>query len=109
VYIGLRDVDPAEKAILKEHGIKAFSMHEVDRYGIGKVVQMALEHVNPGLDKPLHLSFDVDAMDPTVAPSEPFVPSIHGVKLMCRHRHTRTRWSDVPRGSVLSYRPQNES
>lgn len=54
---------------MKEHGIKAFSMHEVDRYGISKVVEMALAHVNPGGDKPIHLSFDVDAMDPTVAPS----------------------------------------
>jgi arginase len=32
VYIGLRDIDRGEKKILKEHGIKAFSMHDVDRY-----------------------------------------------------------------------------
>ena len=32
VYIGLRDVDPAEKKILRDHGIKAFSMYDVDRY-----------------------------------------------------------------------------
>lgn len=37
VYIGLRDIDSGERKILKEHGIKAFSMHEVDKYGIGKV------------------------------------------------------------------------
>lgn len=30
---------------------------------------MALEAVNPGLKSPIHLSFDVDALDPTVAPS----------------------------------------
>ncbi|KAF7311335.1 Arginase [Mycena kentingensis (nom. inval.)] len=69
VYIGLRDVDAGEKRILKENNIKAFSMHEVDKYGIGKVVEMALDHVNPGRDKPIHLSFDVDALDPSVAPS----------------------------------------
>ncbi|KAF8651454.1 hypothetical protein AX16_004753 [Volvariella volvacea WC 439] len=69
VYIGLRDVDAAEKRILKENGIKAFSMHEVDRYGIGRVVEMALDHVNPQRDRPIHLSFDVDALDPSVAPS----------------------------------------
>lgn len=69
VYIGLRDVDLAERRILKEHGIKAFSMHEVDKYGIGRVVEMALDHVNPGRKLPIHLSFDVDALDPTVAPS----------------------------------------
>lgn len=32
VYIGLRDVDRAEKRTLREHGIKAFSMHDIDRY-----------------------------------------------------------------------------
>jgi len=69
VYIGLRDVDAGEKRILKENGIKAFSMHDVDKYGIGKVVEMALQHVNPKGDRPIHLSFDVDALDPTVAPS----------------------------------------
>ncbi|WVR09793.1 arginase [Kwoniella sp. DSM 27419] len=69
VYIGLRDIDEGEKKILKENGIKAFTMHHVDKYGIGKVVQMALDHVNPDREKPIHLSFDVDALDPTVAPS----------------------------------------
>ena len=69
VYIGLRDVDAGEKRILKENNIKAFSMHEVDKYGIGRVVEMALDHVNPKRDLPIHLSFDVDALDPSVAPS----------------------------------------
>ncbi|WWC71319.1 arginase [Kwoniella pini CBS 10737] len=69
VYIGLRDIDGPEKAILKKHGIKAFSMHHVDKYGIGKVVEMALDHVNPDRSKPIHLSYDVDALDPIVAPS----------------------------------------
>ncbi|THH19480.1 hypothetical protein EW146_g1709 [Bondarzewia mesenterica] len=68
-YIGLRDVDAGEKALLREQNIAAFSMHEVDRYGIGQVVEMALDKINPGRDKPVHLSFDVDALDPTVAPS----------------------------------------
>ncbi|KAG2412189.1 arginase [Aspergillus terreus] len=67
VYIGLRDVDRGEKQLLREHGIKAFSMHDVDRYGIGRVVEMALAHI--GNDTPIHLSFDVDALDPLWAPS----------------------------------------
>ncbi|KAF8226791.1 arginase [Tricholoma matsutake] len=69
VYIGLRDVDMGEKQILRENNIKAFSMHDVDKHGIGKVVEMALDHVNPNRDLPIHLSFDVDALDPSVAPS----------------------------------------
>lgn len=87
VYIGLRDVDRGEKKILRENGIKAFSMHDIDRYvlfpslktlcleyrltlssyGIGRVVEMALAHI--GNDTPIHLSFDVDALDPQWAPS----------------------------------------
>lgn len=67
VYIGLRDVDAGEKKILRENGIKAFSMHDIDRHGIGRVMEMALGHI--GNDTPIHLSFDVDALDPMWAPS----------------------------------------
>lgn len=85
VYIGLRDIDRGEKKILREHGIKAFSMHDIDRqatqesrplvqltnnwfrHGIGKVMDMALGWI--GTDTPIHLSFDVDALDPMWAPS----------------------------------------
>ncbi|KAI9637690.1 putative arginase [Dioszegia hungarica] len=69
VYIGLRDVDEGEKRLLRENGIRCFTMHEVDKYGIGRVMEMALDHVMGGREMPLHLSFDVDALDPTVAPS----------------------------------------
>lgn len=72
VYIGLRDVDIPEKKILRDHGIRGFSMHDIDRHGIGKVMDMALDHINcgPGQEgMPIHLSFDVDALDPYVAPS----------------------------------------
>ncbi|KAF2436125.1 Ureohydrolase [Tothia fuscella] len=67
VYIGLRDVDRGEKKILRDNGIKAFSMHDIDRYGIGKVMDQALGWI--GSDTPIHLSFDIDALDPQWAPS----------------------------------------
>lgn len=67
VYIGLRDIDRGEKKILREHGIKAFSMYDIDRHGIGRVMDMALGWI--GSDTPIHLSFDVDALDPMWAPS----------------------------------------
>lgn len=67
VYIGLRDVDRGEKKLLRENNIKAFSMHDIDRHGIGRVVEMALAHI--GNDTPIHLSFDVDGLDPQWAPS----------------------------------------
>lgn len=44
-------------------------MHHVDKFGIGRLVEMALDAVNPDRSRPIHLSFDVDACDPSVAPS----------------------------------------
>ncbi|KAJ3354942.1 Arginase, catabolizes arginine to ornithine and urea [Entophlyctis luteolus] len=85
VYIGLRDLDGPEKKIIREHKIKAFSMHEVDRWGIGPVVDAAIKYLYdtaPDSEEapcerdengekicPIHLSFDVDGLDPTVAPA----------------------------------------
>ena len=42
-------------------------MHDIDRHGIGKVMDAALEYI--GANTPIHLSFDVDALDPMWAPS----------------------------------------
>ena len=38
VYIGLRDLDDAEKEVIKGSGIKAFTMREIDKFGIGEVM-----------------------------------------------------------------------
>ncbi|XP_062859269.1 arginase-1 [Trichomycterus rosablanca] len=69
VYIGLRDVDPEEHFILKHLGIKTFSMTEVDRLGIAKVMEQTCDHIFSKVKKPIHLSYDIDALDPSVAPA----------------------------------------
>jgi arginase len=68
-YIALRDLDPFERQYLREHNIAAYTMRHVDQFGIGQVVEMALERVNPGNKRPIHLSFDIDAIDPFFAPA----------------------------------------
>lgn len=69
-YIGLRDIDAGERKILKENGITAFSMYHIDRYGINKVIELAIEAISQGDSKtPIHLSYDVDAMDPLYVPA----------------------------------------
>lgn len=65
VLIGLRDVDPGEKATIRELGITAFTMTDVDRLGMEAVTARALEIAGNG---PLHVSFDMDAIDPSEAP-----------------------------------------
>lgn len=67
-FIGLRDVDKMERQLLRESGVFFYTMHEVDRYGIGQVVEMAVHNVNPFADRPVHISFDIDSCDPSIAP-----------------------------------------
>merc|ERR1711966_384828 len=69
VYVGLRDIDKSEKIVLRNHGIKCFTMHDVDHYGIGSVMKMAMDHVNPYRNRPIHVSYDIDSGDPAVCPS----------------------------------------
>jgi arginase len=63
VLIGARDLDAGERQLLKELGVTVFSMHEVDLYGIVHVTQEAIRIASNGTDG-VHLSFDMDAMDP---------------------------------------------
>lgn len=71
VYIGLRDVDSGERRIIRQNGIKAFTMQDVDKYGIGAVMDKAIRHLTNDrrLDVPIHLSLDIDGVDPLFAPS----------------------------------------
>lgn len=65
VLIGLRDVDPGEKATIRKLGIEAFTMSDIDRLGMEAVIERALAIAN-GAD--LHVSFDMDCIDPDEAP-----------------------------------------
>ncbi|XP_008311803.1 arginase-2, mitochondrial [Cynoglossus semilaevis] len=69
VYIGLRDVDPGEHHILKDLGIQYFTMRDIDRLGIQRVMEATLDHLLARKQRPIHLSFDIDAFDPSLAPA----------------------------------------
>lgn len=68
-YIGLRDLDWGEKQIIKALNIKAFTMKDVDHLGIAEVTARASSHLLSRVNRPLHLSFDIDSIDPMYAPS----------------------------------------
>lgn len=70
VYVGLRDVDTMERKFIKEMNIKAFTMHDIDKHGIGPVMDKALAHLlEEDGNRPIHLSWDIDAVDPVHAPA----------------------------------------
>ena len=67
VQIGIRDLDPGEKNHLRELGVTVFTMHEIDRLGMSKVMEEAIRIASDGTDS-VHVSFDMDVMDPLHAP-----------------------------------------
>mgnify|MGYP001945351138 CR=1 FL=1 len=67
VIIGARSLDEGEKNIIREYGINVFTMHEIDRMGMAKVIEESLNIVTNGTDG-VHLSLDMDGIDPNEAP-----------------------------------------
>ena len=67
VQIGLRDVDPSEKENLRASGVAAFTMSDVDRMGMTRVMEEAIRIAGAG-GRPIHMSFDMDGIDPSEAP-----------------------------------------
>ena len=66
VLLGLRQTDEGERRLLREAGVRVFTMSELDRIGVERAMREALDRVSgPGF---VHLSLDMDALDPEVAP-----------------------------------------
>jgi arginase len=66
MIIGVRDLDPGERRLLKENRVGVYTMREIDERGIGEISREALarlEHCSR-----VHVSLDMDALDPLVAP-----------------------------------------
>jgi arginase len=66
VIVGLRSVDVEERLMLREVGVRVYTMKEIDAYGIASIVRRAIRDLSH-LDR-IHVSFDLDVVDPDVAP-----------------------------------------
>ncbi|MFB6078716.1 MAG: arginase [Halarchaeum sp.] len=67
VYVGLRDIDGEERRAINESDVTAFTMSDIDERGINAVTEDALAAASEGVDG-VHVSFDVDWLDPNEAP-----------------------------------------
>ena len=67
VLVGIRNLDPREKEQIRASGIHVFTMKDIDRDGIAKVAEQALALAAHGTAG-VHVSFDMDVCDPTIAP-----------------------------------------
>jgi arginase len=64
--VGVRSLDPGEKAAVKDLGIAVYTISDLDRRGIEPVVEEALARITGGAF--VHVSIDLDVVDPEVAP-----------------------------------------
>ena len=67
VIVGLRDVDATEKPQVRDSGIRAFTMRDIDERGLRTVMEEAIRIATDGTAG-LHLSLDMDFCDPVDAP-----------------------------------------
>jgi arginase len=67
VLIGIRNLDAREKEIVRASGTHVFTMKDIDRAGIASVVEQAIALAGGGSGG-IHVSFDLDVCDPTIAP-----------------------------------------
>lgn len=67
VLIGLRDVDDGERRAIRDFGVRAFTMTDIDRLGMERIIEEAIDvaGTEPGR---VHISFDMDGIDPSEAP-----------------------------------------
>jgi arginase len=65
--IGVRSVDPGEKRLVKEYRIDIYDMRHIDEVGMKRTMEEALAGLTP--ETHLHVSFDIDFLDPTIAPA----------------------------------------
>ena len=67
VIIGARSLDDGERELIKEKGIKVYTMHEIDRMGMTAVMEETITYLKERTDG-VHLSLDLDGLDPEDAP-----------------------------------------
>ncbi len=65
--LGAKDIDTGEGALLQKIGVKMFSLFDIEKIGIVSVMDSALELLTDKCDL-IHVSFDVDVLDPLIAP-----------------------------------------
>lgn len=67
VLVGIRDVDLTERPIVKQSGVRVFTMRDIDERGLRSVMEEAVLVASNGTAG-IHLSLDMDGVDPDEAP-----------------------------------------
>jgi arginase family enzyme len=64
--LGTRSIDPLEKQLVRERSVAVADMRQIDEFGVGVLIRRVIDRVK-GRNGVLHVSFDVDFLDPALA------------------------------------------
>lgn len=106
VIVGGRDIDPWEWGNVLEAGITVFSTEDIQKYGSETICKKAFEIASNGT-KGVHISFDLDLIDPTVA-SGVSVPAQNGLTLQETHELVDeiTKYANIIKSAdLVEYNP----
>jgi arginase len=90
VIIGARDLDPAERAHVREFGVTIYTMRDIDERGMRAVLEEAIARASDGTAG-LHVSLDLDFVDPREAPGVG-TPVLGGATFREAHLAMETLW-----------------
>ncbi|MEO8398232.1 MAG: arginase [Ignavibacteriaceae bacterium] len=65
--IGIRSIDPLERVRIKKLNLQVYTMSDVDKIGIHRIISRVLKQFKEKVDH-IHVSFDLDSVDPSFAP-----------------------------------------
>jgi arginase len=65
--IGIRSIDPLERELIKKLDLTVYTMSDIDKLGIHRVISRVLKQFQEKMDH-IHISFDLDSVDPAVSP-----------------------------------------
>jgi arginase len=104
IYLGLRDLDPFEKELIQSLGIQTYSMRDCIERGLDTIL---LEIKNKIGCHPLHISFDIDSVDPQWAPSTgvPFAGGLTRKDLKTIAKHLK-QWNSIKAVDVMEINPR---
>ncbi len=67
-YVGCRDIDPGERILMKKAGVTVYTMSDIDRQGFPSILQKVRTFFSDHKIDSIHISFDMDVLDPAYAP-----------------------------------------
>lgn len=66
--IGIRELDETEQKLVHDIGLKYYTPQDIQAKGMERVIEEALDYIDPDKTRHIHLSADVDGMDPALCP-----------------------------------------